>query len=117
MPSGASTGASEACELRDGDASRYDGRGVARAVANVREVLGPALTGIDPADQAAVDGALLALDASPRKTALGGNCLVGGIAGRGPLRRGRARRAPVSTPARHLPRRSIRRLRRRPCPR
>ncbi len=50
-----------------------------------RQMLGPALTGIDPADQAAVDGALLALDASPRKTALGGNSLLAVIAGRGPL--------------------------------
>lgn len=75
-PSGASTGAAEACELRDGDSGRYDGLGVLRAVGHVRDVLGPAVRGLDPTDQAAVDERLLACDPSPRKTQLGGNALL-----------------------------------------
>jgi enolase len=76
VPSGASTGKAEACEMRDGDESRYDGRGVERAVANVREIIGPALMGVDAADQAALDRRLLELDDSPQKTKLGGNALL-----------------------------------------
>src|SRR5947208_15883876 len=62
VPSGVSTGKAEAIELRDGDASRYDGQGVRRAVANVIEVLGPAVVGMDAADQAALDRRLIELD-------------------------------------------------------
>lgn len=77
VPSGASTGAAEAHELRDGDPERYAGRGVQKAVAHVREVLGPAVYDLDPADQAAIDGRLLELDDTPQKTRLGGNALLG----------------------------------------
>ncbi len=76
VPSGASTGRAEACELRDGDRSRFDGRGVLQAVANVNALIAPALLGCDVADQATVDRLLLALDDSPRKTKLGGNALL-----------------------------------------
>jgi enolase len=76
VPSGASTGVAEACELRDVDSRRFDGRGVQAAVAHVRDVIAPALVGMDPEDQAGVDRALLGLDDSPRKTKLGGNALL-----------------------------------------
>jgi enolase len=77
VPSGASTGAAEAHELRDADPERYAGRGVLKAVAHVRDVLGPAVYGLDPADQAALDARLLELDDTPQKTRLGGNALLG----------------------------------------
>ena len=77
VPSGASTGAAEAWELRDGESIRYDGRGVLRAVENVNKVLGPPLIGIDPILQDAVDRRLLELDGSPQKKNLGGNALLG----------------------------------------
>ncbi|MBX9789783.1 MAG: phosphopyruvate hydratase [Pirellulales bacterium] len=77
VPSGASTGTAEAHELRDGDPRRYAGRGVLKAVANVRDVLGPAVRGLDPADQAAVDARLLELDDTPQKTRHGANALLG----------------------------------------
>ena len=76
VPSGASTGAAEAHELRDGDATRYEGRGVRRAVAHVLETIAPALVGCDPVDQQTVDRRLLALDDTPQKTRLGGNALL-----------------------------------------
>jgi enolase len=76
VPSGASTGAAEALELRDGD-ERYDGLGVRRAVANVNRVIAPALAGADPADQLALDKKLLALDPSPQKSQLGANAILG----------------------------------------
>jgi enolase len=77
VPSGASTGKFEARELRDGDPQRYDGRGVLTAVANIERTIAPAVIGLDPADQASVDARLLELDASPQKTTLGGNALLG----------------------------------------
>ena len=77
VPSGASTGAAEALELRDGDRERYDGRGVRRAVEHVNQVIEPALIGFDPVDQSTVDDALLQLDDSPQKSKLGGNALLG----------------------------------------
>jgi enolase len=77
VPSGASTGSAEALELRDGDAQRYDGQGVLRAVANVNQVIAPALVGADPSDQLAVDDKLLALDLSLQKSALGANAILG----------------------------------------
>jgi enolase len=77
VPSGASTGAAEAHELRDGDPHRYAGRGVLKAVSNVREALGPAVCGLDPADQTTVDARLLELDDTPQETRLGGNSLLG----------------------------------------
>ena len=77
VPSGASTGAHEAVELRDGDKSRYGGKGVLTAVRNVAETIGPALVGADAADQAGVDGILLALDGTPNKASLGANAVLG----------------------------------------
>ncbi|MCP5152276.1 MAG: phosphopyruvate hydratase [Ectothiorhodospiraceae bacterium] len=77
VPSGASTGAREALELRDGDATRYAGKGVSRAVANVRERIAPLLAGRDAADQAGVDAAMNALDATENKASLGANAILG----------------------------------------
>jgi len=77
VPSGASTGAREAIELRDGDASRYLGRGVSRAVANVNQTIASALAGNSAEDQAALDRRLIELDGSPNKGRLGANALLG----------------------------------------
>jgi enolase len=77
VPSGASTGAAEALELRDGDQGRYDGLGVLRAVGNVNEIIAPALLGDEPTDQLAIDQKLLALDPSPQKSQLGANAILG----------------------------------------
>ncbi len=76
VPSGASTGAAEAYELRDSSEARYDGRGVRQAVAHVRDILAPALRGLDPCDQQGLDARLLGLDGSPQKRTLGGNALL-----------------------------------------
>jgi enolase len=76
VPSGASTGEHEALELRDGDPSRYLGKGVARACAHVVDEIGPALEGIDAADQAFVDRILIELDGTPTKARLGANALL-----------------------------------------
>jgi enolase len=76
VPSGASTGEHEALELRDGDASRFLGKGVTRAVANVRDVIAPALVGMDATDQAAIDAALLELDGTAAKSNLGANAIL-----------------------------------------
>src|SRR4051794_16463329 len=76
VPSGASTGEHEALELRDGDANRYLGKGVQRAVDHVRDVIAPTLIGMDATDQAAVDSALLALDGTPLKSHLGANAIL-----------------------------------------
>jgi enolase len=76
VPSGASTGSREALELRDGG-KRYNGKGVARAVANVLEEIAPRLRGMDARDQARVDRALLELDGTPDKRRLGANALLG----------------------------------------
>ena len=73
VPSGASTGANEAVELRDGDPRRYNGRSVLRAVANVHDVIAPALRGMDVSSQADIDKALIALDGTPNKARLGAN--------------------------------------------
>jgi enolase len=75
-PSGASTGRSEACELRDGDSLRYDGRGVLRAVRNVREEIGPALVGQLAAEQVEIDRLLADLDGTPNLSRLGANAIV-----------------------------------------
>jgi enolase 1/2/3 len=77
VPSGASTGAHEAVELRDGDPARYGGKGVLKAVENVIETIAPALEGEDAADQAAIDAALVALDGTPNKASLGANAILG----------------------------------------
>ena len=76
VPSGASTGTHEALELRDGDAQRFLGKGVQRAVDHVRDVIAPTLIGMDATDQSAVDSALLALDGTPLKTHLGANAIL-----------------------------------------
>jgi enolase len=76
VPSGASTGRHEAVELRDGDPARYAGKGVLRAVRNIEEVLGPAVTGLDASDQAALDARLIETDGSPGKRRLGANALL-----------------------------------------
>ena len=77
VPSGASTGVHEAVELRDGDKKRYQGKGVLKAVANVNEVIAPALIGRNARDQMAVDATLLELDDSPNKGKLGANAILG----------------------------------------
>ncbi|MDQ6857305.1 MAG: phosphopyruvate hydratase [Candidatus Dormibacteraeota bacterium] len=77
VPSGASTGAHEAVELRDGDQARYGGKGVLIAVRNIVEVISPALGGIDVGDQRSVDERLVALDGTPNKGRLGANALLG----------------------------------------
>jgi enolase len=76
VPSGASTGEREAIELRDGDAKRYAGKGVLRAVANVNGPIADALRGADAADQADVDRRLLALDGTDNKSRLGANAIL-----------------------------------------
>jgi enolase len=77
VPSGASTGAFEAVELRDGDSARYLGKGVLQAVANVNDVIGPELIGMDATDQRAVDSEMLAMDSSENKGELGANAILG----------------------------------------
>ena len=77
VPSGASTGEHEAHELRDGDVSRFGGKGVLQAVANVNEVLGPAVVGEEAIDQRAIDAALLDLDGTAGKSRLGANAILG----------------------------------------
>ena len=77
VPSGASTGESEAVELRDGDADRYLGKGVTRAVENVHEVIAPALRGRDATQQRAIDALLLELDGTDNKASLGANAILG----------------------------------------
>ena len=76
VPSGASTGEHEAVELRDGDKSRYSGKGVLKAVSNVNEIIGPEISGMDALDQAEIDAALIALDDTPTKKNLGANALL-----------------------------------------
>src|SRR3978361_2539831 len=73
VPSGASTGSREAVELRDGDKSRYQGKGVKNAVANVNGVIAKALRDFDGADQSGLDRKLIDLDGSPNKSHLGAN--------------------------------------------
>ena len=77
VPSGASTGQFEALELRDGDPKIFRGRSVFQAIENVRKVLGPAVVGREVADQAGIDGALIALDGTPDKSRLGANAILG----------------------------------------
>ncbi|HKZ91314.1 MAG TPA: phosphopyruvate hydratase [Candidatus Limnocylindrales bacterium] len=77
VPSGASTGAHEAVELRDGDRSRYNGKGVRQAVSNIVETIAPAILGEDAADQGAIDALLIELDGTPNKSDLGANAVLG----------------------------------------
>lgn len=76
VPSGASTGEHEAVELRDGDAKRYGGKGVLKAVSNVNEIIAPEIEGMDSLDQAEIDSALINLDGTPTKSKLGANALL-----------------------------------------
>ena len=77
VPSGASTGKREAVELRDGDKQRYGGKGVRQAVHNVEETIAPEIEGMEASEQAAIDQALLELDGTPNKSALGANAILG----------------------------------------
>ncbi len=77
VPSGASTGAHEAVELRDGDPDRYGGKGVLTALRHVNETLRPELLGIDPVDQVSLDRLLIAIDGTENKSRLGANALLG----------------------------------------
>ena len=77
VPSGASTGIYEACELRDGDPGRYLGKGVSNAVHNVNTEIAEALLGANALDQAAIDRALIELDGTPNKSRLGANAILG----------------------------------------
>ncbi|HEY5350116.1 MAG TPA: phosphopyruvate hydratase [Candidatus Lustribacter sp.] len=77
VPSGASTGAHEAVEKRDGDPQRFNGKGVLKAVAAVNEILGPAIEGLDATAQREIDMAMIELDGTPNKGNLGANALLG----------------------------------------
>ncbi len=77
VPSGASTGAHEAVELRDGDKSRYGGKGVLIAVENVNETIHDAIVGLDAAEQVALDELIIELDGTPNKGSLGANAILG----------------------------------------
>ncbi|MBO8470480.1 MAG: phosphopyruvate hydratase [Bacteroidetes bacterium] len=77
VPSGASTGEHEAIELRDGDPSRYGGKGVLKAVANINDVIAPALEGMSAFDQRLIDRTMIALDGTPNKSRLGANAILG----------------------------------------
>jgi len=77
VPSGASTGSNEAVELRDGDAQRYNGKGVRNAVTAVNDLIGPAIEGLDATAQREIDQKLIELDGSPNKSQLGANALLG----------------------------------------
>lgn len=77
VPSGASTGAYEAVELRDGDKGRYLGKGVIQAVDNVNEIIGPELLGMDVTDQIGIDSLMIELDGTPNKGKLGANAILG----------------------------------------
>jgi enolase len=77
VPSGASTGAHEAVELRDGDKKRYGGKGVLQAVDNVNETIADALLGLDATEQKAIDDMLIELDGTPNKSKLGANAILG----------------------------------------
>jgi len=76
VPSGASTGKHEAVELRDGDPIRYGGKGVTRALRNIREIIAPEIIGLDALDQVAVDNRLCGLDGTPNKSRLGANAIL-----------------------------------------
>ena len=76
VPSGASTGAFEAVELRDGDNSRYLGKGVLKAVANVNDIIAPKLIGMDATEQEQIDALMIALDGTPNKGKLGANAIL-----------------------------------------
>src|SRR5438876_9702671 len=77
VPSGASTGAHEAVELRDGDKSRYGGKGVLKAVQNVNETISEAIVGLEATDQVMLDEIMMGLDGTPNKAKLGANAILG----------------------------------------
>src|SRR5271169_1465534 len=77
VPSGASTGAHEAAELRDGDKKRYLGKGVLNAVKNVNEIIAPQVLGLNGLEQTILDSALIELDGTPNKSKLGANAILG----------------------------------------
>ena len=77
VPSGASTGENEALELRDGDKSRYGGKGVLKAVANVNDVIAPAIIGMSALEQRSIDKTMIELDGTPTKSKLGANAILG----------------------------------------
>jgi enolase len=77
VSSGASTGENEACELRDDDKKRYDGKGVLKAVSNVNKIIGPKIIGMDPSRQVEIDRTMIELDGTPNKTKLGANAILG----------------------------------------
>lgn len=77
VPSGASTGVHEACELRDGDKGKFLGKGVLKAVESVNEEIGPAIEGLDVLDQATLDHVMIELDGTPNKSRLGANAILG----------------------------------------
>ena len=77
VPSGASTGSTEAVELRDGDASRFGGLGVLRAIENIHREIAPVIIGHSALDQAALDNLLIQLDGTPNKSRLGANAILG----------------------------------------
>lgn len=77
VPSGASTGKNEAVELRDGDPTRYSGKGVRKAVANVQDVIGPDVIGLESTQQKVLDELLISLDGTPNKSCLGANAILG----------------------------------------
>ena len=77
VPSGASTGENEALELRDGDKSRFGGKGVLKAVHNVNKIIGPALNGYDILNQRGIDYKMLEIDGTPTKSKLGANAILG----------------------------------------
>jgi enolase len=77
VPSGASTGENEACELRDDDKKKYVGKSVYKAVANVNTKIAPELIGLDPRDQEAIDALMVELDGTPNKSKLGANAILG----------------------------------------
>ena len=76
VPSGASTGVHEAVELRDGDKSRFLGKGVLKAVDNVNDIIAPAIEGMDALDQVAIDRAMIELDGTPNKDKLSDNTIL-----------------------------------------
>lgn len=77
VPSGASTGAHEACELRDDDKHRYGGKGVLKAVSNVNNIIGPAIIGMDEVDLFNIDKKMISMDGTPNKTKFGANAILG----------------------------------------
>jgi enolase len=77
VPSGASTGENEACELRDGDRKRYNGKGTLTAVQNVNNIIAPKILGMNPTRQAEIDRLMIDLDGTPNKSRLGANAILG----------------------------------------